>query len=196
MVEYRKLPGWKKINPYTRAEIILVNEGVKPAACSGDFNEELLIKTLERLELYHTGVEHRKERGKVKATVDYAKSKSHLDMLDREIEDDFVVMREFGKFYGYPECCVDQYVKDKKNSQNSGFVEKMKELVEKEGKYPEELEYLVPSMTPCDPKCPNALKTLGKWKETLEKYDPDAAKALRKFNKKWLDKYLEKNLSK
>jgi len=202
MVEYRKLPGWKKINPYTRAEIILVSEGVKPGATSGDFNEELLISTLERLDIYHTEPERIESKGKVKITVTYAKLKSDFDAVTYEegkgVEKHDVDEghRALGKFYGYPKCCVDQYVEDKKNSRTSRFVEKMKELIEKEGEYPEELEYLVPSMTPCDPKCPDTLKTLRTWKETLEKHDPDAAKALRRFNKKWLEEYLEKNLSK
>jgi hypothetical protein len=194
VVDYKKLPGWKKLNPITRAEIILVNEGLKPGATSWDPNEELLIKTLERLDIYHGPVKYGQDKV---ATVDYAKQKPHFDMLeklDEEVKDIESEIRFWGKFYGYDkykECCVEKFATDKKHFK-TGFPKQVRDLVKKEGKYPEELEYLVPSLTPCEPKCPYVLKILREWKEVLEKHDPDAAEALREYNKERMDGIIKK----
>jgi len=45
------------------------------------------------------------------------------------------------------------------------------------------LDYRAPSMTPCSVYCQKSLKLLSSWKEALEKYDQEAAEALKSFNK-------------
>ena len=63
------------------------------------------------------------------------------------------------------------------------LIEAVQALLEGEP-IPEEFLYLMPSQTPCSIHCQKSKELLKKWKETLERYDPEAAKALRNFNER------------
>lgn len=90
-----------------------------------------------------------------------------------------------GRFLGYPECCIREYVAPitlELDGWKSRFHKELDKL-RREGKdRPPELYYAPAQFIPCGVYCPSAIKILGIWGEMMEKYDPVAAEELRRLN--------------
>lgn len=181
---------WKELCPLTRADIILVAEGVKPATTTGDDIDTYfpMLKCLENLQLKYTELKFSK---KDEYVLTIYKDEKIIDNLNRKLLDPNLnikqVWRANGEAYGYEDCCITRYSNaeiQKPNEKSIDYVVFFKEMedLKKENKnYPEALDYRI--STPCSVNCEKTLKLLGTWKETLEKHDPEAAEALKSFNK-------------
>ena len=87
--------------------------------------------------------------------------------------------KEWGRAYGYPECCISEYLKPEGEVV---FEKQLRELLNSDSEYPEAFNYLMPSQTPCSINCQASLELLEIWKGVLEAYDPEAADFLKHFN--------------
>lgn len=192
-----KSEDWKKIDPLTRAEVLLVAEGLKPATTTGDLVSTYypLLSCLKQLGLKHEEPIFRK--GPYTKIPEYVitvyKGDKTIEELNRRLLDPSLntkqVWRAYGEAYGYQDCCITRYsnaeiqAPNKKSIEHVVFDKELEDLKEAGKEYPDVLDYRVPSMTPCSVYCEKTLKLLGSWKEALEKHDPEAAEALKMFNK-------------
>jgi hypothetical protein len=186
-----KSQEWKNLNPLDRASILLVSEGVKPGTTIGSRNRPELENVLKRLGLHHLPP----KKSKKNYTYTIAKDDKTLSDLIRNDIDLRVNGRQMtkirGRFYGFPECCIDNFAGSKiyldkdisKMPVWISFRDILKQYKAKNGSYPEQHDYRVPGMVPCDVECKNALSLLNEFKKALNKYDEAAAETLKTFNK-------------
>lgn len=106
--------------------------------------------------------------------------------IDKDIDD---VVKEIGieyhmamgKFLGYPDCCVNQFIDSTIKGLLSGRKwEKKAGKALLEGNYDLLFDYTL--HVPCGISCEESLKIGEKIKNCLEAYDKEAAEHLRKFN--------------
>ncbi|MDP2668369.1 MAG: hypothetical protein Q8P07_00850 [bacterium] len=188
--EIYKSPEWKDLNPVSRAELLLVAEGVRPGTFSGDFQSFKKFAEMMGLEaVLNSDPLDINPVYKIAAPEMIKKHFQEVLSLP-ENASPYEFWRINGKFLGYPECDIEEYMNPVKNMEErkkmpediSNFDFEIKKMIKKGEKYPEEFDYAAPAYTPCGARCENAIKMLKTWKETLEAADPEAAKALKMFN--------------
>lgn len=173
---------WRSIDPLTRAEILLVSEGVKPATRTSENADKYFgfMTCLNYLGINITNVKFKKNEFVLTAYKDIKAFNDYYNSIVKPDLSTFDIHRANGRFYGYPDCCIDSYV-----GLNTGMsVPNQHNLETFDEQMPqrEVLSYRVPSMTPCEPICKNALDLLAKYRDVLVGCDIEAARALRSFN--------------
>ena len=191
--EVYQSPEWQKLDSVSRAQLLLVAEGLKPGTIihgnftsfqeicgrlglAGSLNTDpMLLQPIYRVAPEETLLKH--ERALLTLPEKIPRGAYH---------------RINGEFLGYPSCCVEEYIKPQKNlearkkSSPKQFVSNVdfeaKQIIGRGEPYPEELDFCPPSFTPCSARCENALAVLKKWKTVLEKADPEAARDMQSFN--------------
>jgi hypothetical protein len=186
---------WKKIEPLARAHIILVNEKVKTGATFGSFRN--LSGVLEKLNIYYHIILEKERLKPLKFYVVHISSSSKMlkkvmELISRKIKvknpDIF-----WGKFYGYPICCVKRYSAEvKRGNPRRRFILQLLELKNMGKQIPEELFYLMPTQVPCSPFCKKSLKILSIWKQTLEKADKEVAEWIANWNREEIEDEIER----
>ncbi len=196
-IRLRKMPKkdiyrgkeWKELDPLRRGLILLVSEGVKPGATFRSKYRVELERVLEKLQLPYLSPAWDEDRyiytvaRDDKIILEYFGWLLNKDLTPKQFH------RANGFFYGIPECCIDEFVgtsllSEKDTRRRVGFDDLLKEYEVVNGKYPEELDYRVPGVTPCEVDCDNMLKLCRTYKDVLLRYDNDAAEELRLFNKR------------
>lgn len=177
----------KNIHPFFRVPLILLGEKLKPASTFG--GEEGTEEILKELGMNYVFIKTPDGHLVFDATYDkekYEQFNSLRNFEEHEIktnDNNKMESKEwqktcdheyFGKIYGYPKCCIDAYSEYMKTGKSS------KKLV-KRGDIPEEL-YCI-EHNPCSVECKESIEMGRKFKETLEKIDPEALQTLISFNK-------------
>lgn len=195
MTDLYKTDEWKSLSWIDRAQLLLVMEGLKRGTTIEGSSKLIDIAKKAGLECKVRGSKYDlfpvidvarpevlAEEARAMLTAPQNADKKCFDLIN-------------GRFYGYPQCCVEEYVRKPtkeeiqaaRNGQRNMSYRFGRELTEQmaEGeKYPEVLDYRVPSFTPCSVNCQNSTEILANWKNALETLDPDAAEQLKAFNKK------------
>lgn len=206
-----KTAYWKVISPIDRAHILLVAERLKPMAYTY-FTDLKSVKDYLSKELNIWVTEARGKiawfptetrlylPNKVYTICGSENSFRFIQALWQSPNQSYDCNYE-GKLLGYPSCCRKEYIMPTYQKKNNDWIIKllgqqpsnfMIESVRKilEGKeIPEEFLYLMPSQTPCSIECKKSIRLLRKWKKILYKYDPEAAEALKGFNKRSLARF-------
>jgi hypothetical protein len=181
---------------FTRAELALVLEDVKPGVITGG-NWSSFQRILQETGLIYLPTS-RKYSLDLAAMVARPEAMQEymtqmLQVPERAKGD--IYHRIYGKFLGYPSCCTDEYLRPRTREEIAAkrnghsrrsyrFGREIHELLTQTGTYPDVFDYCTPAFTPCTVECPNALETLAKWKEALDRCDPEAGEALADFNKR------------
>lgn len=88
-----------------------------------------------------------------------------------------------GVFYGYPKCCIDEYIIYKSNPDTlHKFNSQLEELLDKKEQYNPILKYTPPSFTPCDINCSEAISMLTGYKAALDRLDAKASNVYKVWN--------------
>lgn len=188
-----KSPEWQQLNEIDRAQLMLVAEGVKPGTTiGGDFTN--FPKILDQLGLTST-----LDTNPLLLEPGYTVAKPEVlsqylrEILSAPENADYTIFHKIvGKFLGYPECCTEEYCNPQRNLQERGKKSPSKFLsnvdyeqtleIDNTGTYPQELDYLPPSFTPCSAHCEAALKQLNQWMRVIKTGDPKAARELQLYN--------------
>lgn len=190
-----KSKEWKSLEEVDRAQLLLVMEGLKRGTIIGG-NYTSFMDILRK-----SGLDYKLNTDKLNlnpvamvAKPEILKEVTHrvLTLPKYSNESDF--HKTMGWFLSYPECCTEEYVKERtpeqKLAQKNGqthlgyrFGRELDTKVKSEGSYPEIFDYAPPSFTPCSIECPEATKILSSWKEAIDTLDPEAAKELVYFNR-------------
>lgn len=172
--EFYQSREWKDFNPFNRALILLVNEGVKPGISVG-FTQGI-DDILDRLKLDYVVRVHRdlwlyyisKDR---KVLSDF----SSFKIKKNEISDIDVIQ---GRFYGYPGCCIEEFAKTSLSQRKTRpRVDLREEYRIRNLEYPPELDYKM--WVPCKFDCQETIILSGKYRDVLCEYDKEAADMLR-----------------
>jgi hypothetical protein len=186
---------WKSLNKIDRAQLLLVIEGLKRGTIiSGNWTSFMDI--LKKSGLAYT---LNTDKNELDPIVVVAKPEDLTEQTRRYLTlPEKVNIDEFHKIsgwlLGYPECCTEEYIKDRtheqmKESRNGQrhlsykFGKELDELIRTERNYPDIFDYRPPSFTPCGIECPEATKVLTSWKDAIETLDPEAGKDLVYFHR-------------
>lgn len=194
-------PAWRSLRPIiNRAQLLLVIEGVKRGArITLNYGEAETILAENGLDCLrdttrwisaspHYGLlVHYEAIAKPKVLDEYIERANQQE----ERQADGFYHRLNGWLLGYPACCIEEYIKPAVSKEKSvsgqrlvRFAKELKDVISATGSYPEELNYRPPSFTPCSIACEQASPLLKSWQEALERLDPEAATALKDFNRK------------
>jgi len=187
---------WKSLEKIDRAQLLLVIEGLKRGTIIlGNWTSfmDILKKTGLRYEL-NTDKYSLDPVVVVAKPEDLAEAnRRYLTLPEKSNDSEFHKIS--GWLLGYPECCTEEYVKDRtpeqRKAQRNGyqhlsyrFGQELSDQIRSEGSYPEIFDYRPPSFTPCGIECPEARKVLTSWKEAIDTLDPEAGKELVYFNRR------------
>jgi len=190
-----KSDEWRSLDKIDRAQLLLVIEGLKRGAIVGG-NRTSFINILDK-----TGLSYNLNSDKynldpvfkVSRKKDLKEANSRYICLSNNAgSEDYDIIQ--GWLLGYPECCVEEYIRKRTPRQIEAasrgqghlsyrFGQKLWDKINSEGSYPTSLDYRPPSFTPCKVDCPEATRTLSLWKETIEILDPEAGRELVFFNR-------------
>ncbi len=186
---------WKSLEEIDRAQLLLVIEGLKRGAIIGG-NWTSFMDILEKTGL---GYELNTDNYQLDPVVVVAKPEDlaevnhrYLTLPERLNGDEFHKIS--GWLLGYPECCTEEYVKERtleqRKAQRKGqrhlsykFGQELDARIRTKGSYPGIFDYRPPSFTPCGVGCPEATRVLNSWKEAIDTLDPEAGKELIYFNR-------------
>jgi hypothetical protein len=187
-----KTKEWKKIRELSRAQLLLVVEGLKRGTIiDGDtqgFDEVIQQAGLTARLNSAPGSKRRVVRVATREDLD------RYDELSTAPTND---INDFHKinawFLGYPDCCLEEYIAPRTGEQAQAkekrehgmtytFGQEIIAIRVEGGEYHPSFNYRPPSFTPCSTKCDTAINLLHSWKEALETNDPKAAAALVGFN--------------
>lgn len=191
-----KSKEWKDLDKVGRAQLLLVNEGLKKGTIIGG-NYTSFMDILKKTGLDYKSVFDKRLLYPVFeiAKPEVLAEKTHkLLALPKDCTSlDFYNV--IGDFLGYPECCIREYSRERTPAEKEAvkipgkrhltyrFGQELEKAIKSEGKYPDVFDYVPPSFTPCSIDCPEATKTLASWKDAIETLDPEAAKELVYFNR-------------
>lgn len=188
-----KTENWKKLDPLDRAEILLVLEGLKPGIIFPEIIGGDVIALAQennlRVEYLHIdGFGDFTVIGEQKAIDEYRekvktikKSRIQLHKLN-------------GHMLGYPRCCVDEYIHNRKNrifrllaSPRQYISNLEQELISwwdkaEKDMFPENILLCPPAFKPCSLSCKESQEKLSAWTGVLRAWDYEAYVALRCFN--------------
>lgn len=184
-------PSWKSIDPLSRAQLVLVFEGLKPATItSGDYFTLPRIAQAHGLTATLTSPPTARYPAWLVADPDAFNTNIREEigtMPTGTRRDAELFWHQTGRLLGYPECCIDEYSRERHpDEQPPLHYQLARDLAryEREGlSVPEVLDYRPPAFTPCSIECPSALETLATWSDAMRTFDPEAAEALATFNK-------------
>lgn len=186
---------WKSLDEIDRAQLLLVIEGLKRGTIiQGNWTSFIDI-------LKKTGLSYQLNSNKYLLNpVAVVAKKEDLEKVNGK----YLTLPEdangpsfhkiAGWLLGYPECCTEEYVKErtpiqKKATRNGQrhlgykFGQELDSKIRTEWAYPDVLDYRPPSFTPCGVDCPEATKILTSWKNAIDALDPEAGKELVYFNR-------------
>lgn len=186
---------WKGLEKISRAQLLLVIEGLKRGAII-DGNWTFFTDILRK-----TGLNYALNTSKywLEPVIVVAKpedllewGRKYLTLPEGANYADFHKIE--GWLLGYPECCIEEYVKERtpeqeyalKNGQRHmgyKFGQELTAKIESEESYPCIFDYLPPTFTPCSVNCQEAIKLLITWKNAIEMLDPEAAGEMVYFNR-------------
>lgn len=160
----------RRLFPLDRAQILLVVEGVKTGATAGinGISREEAEALLTRL-----GLAYRISTGAWGPVLDVSRDPRRLGEARKSFA-------RQGRFYGYTSCSIKTYLRGK----TKAFYVQLLDALKSGKGYPDEFNYLMPSQTPCSLECKNCRPLLRTWREVLLANDPEAAAALREFNRR------------
>ncbi len=200
---------WKAIKPIDRAHILLVAEGAKPMTYVWFTNIQQVREYIsQQLHIFVTEargpeIYMRSDNGlqlpmrsyTVCATEKYLKFLQELwkDSTQSRYDD------YLGKMLGYPSCCRKEFIWPTVKRRFNHFILRffpnpyrfdveIVELLINGGSIPPEFLFLATTQTPCSIHCFKSRKMLVIWKGVLERYDDEAATALKKLNQRRLAK--------
>lgn len=186
---------WKSLEEIDRAQLLLVIEGLKKGTIIGG-NWTSFIGILKEGGL---GYELNTDKYRLDPVVMVAKSEDlaeanhrYITLLERGSEDEFHKIS--GWLLGYPECCTEEYVKERTPEQRKAerngqrylgykFGQELDTQIRTKGTYSEIFDYRPPSFTPCGIECPEAIRVLTSWKDAIDTLDPEAGKEVIYFNR-------------
>ncbi|HLC46495.1 MAG TPA: hypothetical protein VJI75_02015 [Candidatus Nanoarchaeia archaeon] len=194
---------WKSLGSIDRAQLLLVIEGLKRGTIiSGNWTSFIDILGKTGLEYTLNTPKYRLYPAMVVAKPEVLTevARRELTVPERPRKGEYHKIN--GWMLGYPECCTEEYIRertpkqklDRKNGQHIltyKFGKEISDLLQDGGKYPEFLDYRPPSFTPCGVNCPEAAKVLTSWKEAIDALDPEAGKGLVCFNKDSINYFLK-----
>lgn len=187
---------WNSLEEIDRAQLLLVIEGLKRGTIIGG-NWTSFMDILKRTGLGQelNTVKYRLDPVVVVAKPEVLAETNHryLTLPERINGDEFHKIS--GWLLGYPDCCTEEYVKERtpeqRKAQRNGqrhlsyrFGQELDARIRAEGTYPEIFDYRPPSFTPCGIECPEATGVLTSWKEAIDTLDPEAGKELVYFNRR------------
>lgn len=205
---------WKSLDKIHRAQILLINEGVKKGAFV-DGNWTTFIYILDKLGLdYQLNTEY----GLLNPSFTIGKTEDIREYNRRILlipNNENVLIEVFkinGEFLEYSDCCIAEYSRERtpKEKESKGgeihrsntFGRELEEIITKDGTYPDIFDYTLPSFTPCSINCEKTKTILTNYKNVLEKNDPEAAKELVDHNRRSFPRclihkdYLQKEMKK
>jgi len=191
--EIYQSPEWMTLDPISRAQLMLVAEGLKPGTMiHGNFTSfERIVKQMN-LEMSLNTDPYVLEPAFTVATAKAMSEWLRQEIMMGEKPSRAECHRSNGELLGYPKCCTEEYIRPMKNIAErkqyspkkliSNFEFELEQMLSRGESYPEELDFCPPPFTPCSATCPEARQVLRRWKHILEIADPIAAQELREFN--------------
>jgi hypothetical protein len=164
---------WKQLIPLERGLVLLVAEGAKPMAEISE-NKSKLIPILDWL-----GLDYRTKRDSNILIANQEIFKHYIWELNTNKDE--LITYIHGRFYGYPDCCVNKFNEGMDNFQK--FYENVREA-KKSRKAQKFTRHLLPGFIPCSLYCPQAEKLTEEWFKLVQEKDPDSAKAIINWNNK------------
>ena len=184
-------PFWKRIDPLSRAQLLLVFEGLKPATIiHGDYLTLPRITEAHGLTALLTSPPTRRHPAWL-----VADPSALSESLREEIasiptgtrRDTEAFWRSQGRLLGYPQCCIEEYSRERHAWEQPPldyqFARDLARYEKEVLPVPDAFNYRPPSFTPCSIECPRALETLESWTDAIRTFDPDAGEVLTSFNK-------------
>lgn len=191
-----KSKEWKSLDEIDRAQLLLVIEGLKRGTIiRGNYTTFMNI-------LKKTGLDYKLTSNKLRLhpVAMVARPRDLAEATHRYLT---LPKNPVGTGYhgvtgwllGYPECCTEEYVKERtpeqaiamkrKDQTHLGyrFGKELDSKIKSKGTYPDIFDYRPPSFTPCSLECPKATNVLSSWKEAIDTLDPEAGKELVYFNR-------------
>ena len=196
MKDLYKSVEWNSLEEIDRAQLLLVIEGLKRGTIIGG-NWTSFMDVLK-----HTGLKYELNTDKyrlnpVAVVAKYGdlfeSHRQYLNLPESAVDDEY--HRIMGRFLSYPECCTNEYVKERTPEQTIAKTRGLDHLTHKfgqelsarimtQGKCPDVLDYRPPSFTPCGIDCPEAISVLESWKQAIDTLDPEAGRELVYFNRR------------
>ncbi len=187
---------WKSLEEIDRAQLLLVIEGLKKGTIiGGNWTSFMDILKQTGLSYELNTSKYRLDPVVVVARQEdlQEQNRRYLTLPEKATGADF--HKVSGWLLGYPECCTEEYVKERTHSQRKAqrngqrhlsyrFGQELDSKIKSEGTYPDIFDYRPPSFTPCSIDCPEATKVLTSWKEAIDTLDPEAGKELVYFNRR------------
>jgi len=186
---------WKSLDEIDRAQLLLVIEGLKRGTIIGG-NWTSFMDIIDR-----TGLNYQLNTSRyrldpvvvVGRQEDLQEANKRYLMLPEKAKG-FDFHKIAGNLLSYPECCIEEYAKERTPSQIKAmrngqrhlsykFGQELDAKIRSEGDYSDIFDYRPPSFTPCGLNCPEATKTLESWKGAIDSLDPEAGKELVYFNR-------------
>ncbi len=172
--------AWKELNLLSRAQLLLVIEGVKRGTIiQGNRNGFLGILKDAGLEYKINSDPHHLKPAFTVAKKEILEEVAHRKICLPKDVPSGEYHRINGWMLSYPPCCVEAYI-----SGQSRFDRELSDIIKQTGKYPDVFDYRVPPFTPCNTNCEKAINTLSSWKKAIDKTDKEAAQELVYFNRK------------
>lgn len=186
---------WRSLDEISRAQLLLVIEGLKKGTIIGG-NWTSFLNVLKE-----TGLDYQLNTNRYQLNpVMRVARPEELQKLNYEpliLPNDANgkdYHRIMGDFLSYPKCCTEEYVSDsvpeERQARREGklhltykFGRELTDLIEKENKYPDVFDYRPPSFTPCGIGCEDSIKLLSGWKNAVETNDPKAGYEIVLFNR-------------
>lgn len=130
--ELYETENWKKLDPLSRAEILLVLEGLKPGVIFPGMIEKDVVTLAQENNLR---VEYLRIDGFGDFTVigEERAMNEYCDKIGKIKNSRIQLHRLNGALLGYPRCCVDEYIHNRKN--------KLWRLLASSGHYISNVEY-------------------------------------------------------
>ncbi|MBI2549065.1 DUF483 domain-containing protein [Candidatus Woesearchaeota archaeon] len=186
---------WQSLKKIERAQLLLVIEGLKRGAIiEGNWTYFMDI-------LAQTGLSYVLDTSEyslypvVKVTQPETLEEFNRGCLTLSAK---TTVAEYNRILGwllnYPECCTQEFVKEKTHEQKEAkrkgqchlsykFGQELDAKIKAEGNYPDIFDYRPATFTPCGIECPEATKVLTSWKEAIDALDPEAGRELVYYNR-------------
>ncbi len=184
--KYLDLPGYGNLGHFFRVHFLLVAEGLKPMAWTGDKDRESMLSVLDAAGLPYSNPEYTEERGFYGPGFGiriYRDMETETQVNENSGENGTERWKNQSKLLGYPSCCVDSWVdgiqgvgsrlKRLAGLPRDRFDGQILRELKRTGTYPDHLNYKM--HTPCDIECEETRRVGTAAKQVLEKYDPEAA---------------------
>lgn len=167
--------GFRSLDPYLRAQLILVREGVKSGAELDEQDQDCCSKEIDHI-LKDLRLNFTKSRWRKRFCYRVSLEPSVLDVRQKDKSDQMFAVRVFG----YPSCCARRYQAiynryDKTRKEGQTPAEVFARQQEALGRVPKENLWI--DFFPCHPLCREAASKGRTYRTILEKYDREAARA-------------------